>query len=1055
VTRFCRFTLIAVILIVTTSMAFRAGRAQSTDASLFSGLQWRLVGPFRGGRSLAVAGVASQPDVFYFGAVGGGIWKSTDAGNVWKPVFDGQPLASVGALAVAPSDPRVIYAGMGEADMRSDISYGNGIFKSTDGGKHWTFCGLRDSEQIGRILIDPRDSNRVFVAALGHAYGPNAERGVFRSVDGGQTWRKILYKDENTGAIDIAFGSADGKTLFAALWQTRRPPWNVYPPSNGPGSGLYRSSDGGDTWQPVTGHGFPSDGLGRIGISVSPANPQRVYAIVDAKLGGLYRSGDGGATWARASNDRRIWQRGWYFGGVTADPHNADVVYVANTSLYRSRDGGKTFEAIKGAPGGDDYHNLWISPQNSNRMILGSDQGVIVSLSAGATWSSWYNQPTGQFYHVITDHRFPYWIYGAQQDSGSMAVASRSVYSTLSGSEWLPIGTGGEAGYVAPDPLRPGLLFGVGFGSTVSRYNMATGEVRTLPPSLAHPGAYRSDWTQPLVFSPHNPHELYFAAQKLFRTLDVGATWKMISGDLTRPASGPTPNLDPATAEDHGPAPPRGVIYTIAPSPLRDGLVWVGTDDGLIQLTRDDGNTWRNVTPAEIGPWSKVTLIEASHFDAATAFAAVDRHRLDDFSPLIYRTRDGGKTWRQISQGIPDGSYVNAVREDPERRGLLFAATETGVFVSFNEGNQWQPLQLNLPRAPVRDLTINGNDLIAATHGRAFWVLDNITPLRQIDASVASQTAWLFKPAEAVRIHAGSFMGTPLPPETPQAPNPVAGAAIDYWLKAAPGPVTLAVYDASGKLVRQFSSADHPSGIDPRTIDIPAYWLPKPKALDATPGMHRFVWDMRYPAAGPPNRRYALFGFGGGPLAPPGDYVVKLSVGGATLTQPLKLQADPRSRASPADLQRQFQMAEQIGADVAKASAASRAALQLQRQLSKLQPQIAANGALKSASRKLTARLQALTGSNPAANPDFAGVGLPTADNSSFRYIALQLSRLASAVESGDAAPTPDAVTALTLDESLLNGALSRWKQILSVDLPGFNAALQQAKLPPVAVPTP
>jgi photosystem II stability/assembly factor-like uncharacterized protein len=728
--------------------------AQQMDASLFNGMHWRSIGPFRSGRAVAVTGVPGHSDVFYFGSVDGGVWKTTDAGLVWKPIFDAEKMGSIGAITVAPSDTNVIYVGSGEPDMRSDITYGNGMYKSTDGGETWTHIGLEDSRQIGSIIVDPHDANRVFVAALGHAYGPNAERGVFRSTDGGATWKKVLFKDENTGAIDLAFDPQNSNTIYAALWQTRRPPWNVYPPSNGPGGGLYKSTDGGDNWTQLT-SGLPMEGLGRIGVAVAPTDSNRVYALVDAKNGGVYRSDDARQTWRLDDNEGRIWGRGWYFGGITADPKNEDVVYVMNTSTYRSTDGGASFTAIKGAPGGDDYHTLWIEPDDPNRMILGVDQGVIISVDGAKTWSSWYNQPIGQFYHVETDNRFPYWVYGAQQDSGAAGTTSRSRHRGITARDWLPLEVGGENGYIAADPLHPGILF----GGMVTRENVLTGAVQQVSPELAHPGDYRHTWTQPLVFSPADPRALYFGTQVLFKTTDGGQSWQIISPDLSRENPGTPPNLDPTTAKDIDGNGKHGLIYAISPSPLNKDLIWIGTDDGNIQVTSDGGQNWQNVTPPELTAWSKVTFVEASHYDANEAFAAVDRHRLDDIKPYIYVTRDSGKSWQQITSGIPDGSYVNVIREDPVRNGLLYAGTETGLYLSFDDGGQWQPLELNMPTVSIRDIKVHDADLVVATHGRAFWILDDVTPLQQASAEVAGSAAYLYKPETAYRVRPGSDEG--------------------------------------------------------------------------------------------------------------------------------------------------------------------------------------------------------------------------------------------------------------------------------------------------------
>ncbi len=1018
-----------------------------------AGMRWRLIGPFRGGRALAVTGVPGQPDVFYFGAVDGGVWKSVDAGGVWKPVFDGEPYASIGAIAVAPSDPRVIYVGTGEADMRSDISPGNGMYKSTDAGRTWQFCGLSDSQQIGSIVVDPHNPDIVFVAALGHAYGPNAQRGVFRSTDGGKTWQRVLYKNENTGAIDLSMDPQDPQVIYAALWQTRRPPWNVYPPSNGPGSGLYKSTDGGNTWAQLEGHGLPSEGLGRIGVSVSPADPQRVYLIVDCKEGGLYRSDDAGKTWKLMDNEGRIWTRGWYFGGITADPKDPNTVYVADTSLYRSRDGGKSFVAIKGAPGGDDYHTLWISPNDPRSMILGSDQGVIISVDDAKTWSSWYNQPTGQFYHVATDHRFPFWVYGAQQDSGSMALPERSLYGTLSSLDWYPISVGGEAGYIAPDPLHAGVLYGVSFGSSVSRYDMANGLNRSVSPPLAHPGNYRQTWTLPLVFSPKNPHALYFGSQVLFETLDGGSHWTVISPDLTRPHPGIPPNLDPSTMRDTNGTPPRGVIYTIAPSPLKAGTVWIGTDDGVIQVTHDDGKSWSDVTPPQLTAWSKVSLIEASPFNVNAAYAAVDRHRLDDFRPYIYATHDGGKTWELISHGIPDGSFVGAVREDPKRQGLLYAGTETGVFVSFNDGGDWQPLQLNLPHASIRDLAIRDNDLVVATHGRALWALDDLTPLRQISARTERSPAWLFKPETAYRIQSGHDEGTPLPPETPQAQNPPKGAIFDYILRSnAAGPVTLTIVDPSGKMAREFSSAQVFRPVNPRLLDIPMYWIKPPERLSATAGMHRFTWDLHYAGAGRANPAFAMFGGGEGPWAVPGTYKVELEVDGRTYSQPLTIAMDPNVDTTRDALEAQFEAAEQTLGLIGEVRRIMREGAQLTRAIHTLEPKVEGHGNAEHALSNLFGNVQAVLGiTHPMTNPDYSGLGGAPPPLFSIRRLSGSLSMLENAIESGASAPSEDAATALAADRREAALLESKWQATVLANLPKVNALLRSDGLHPLA----
>jgi photosystem II stability/assembly factor-like uncharacterized protein len=886
-----------VIVLIAVYGVFDVFAQQPLPQSLYSGLRWRLIGPFRGGRVNAVSGVPGQPNTFYYGSVCGGLWKSTNAGRTWAPLFDGQPVASIGAIGVAPSNPNVLYVGTGEADMRDSISFGNGMYKSTDAGHTWKHIGLENTRQIARVLVDPRNPGIVFVAALGHAYGPSPDRGVYRSRDGGATWQKVLSRGDAAGAVDIAFDPRNLKVIYATMWATRRPPWYIYSPSIGPGGGLFKSTDGGTTWKQLLA-GLPSGNFGRSGIAVAPANSRRVYAIIDAKDGGLYRSDDTGATWRRTSSDNRIWGRGWYFGKIAVDPKDPDIVYVSNTALYRSADGGKSWVPIKGAPGGDDYHQLWIAPDDPQRMIVASDQGAIVTVDGALAWSSWYNQSTAQLYHVAADYRFPYWLTGAQQDSGPVGVPVRSPHAVISMHDWTGVGAGGESGYTAPDPLHPEILY----GGTVSRWNNFTGASQSVSPERgAQGGPFRHDWTQPLVFSPADRQALYFANQYLYKTTNGGESWTKISPDLTREDPGVPPNLDAAAAAD---APPggstrRGVVYTIAPSPVRAPLVWIGTDDGLIQVTPDDGQTWQNVTPPALTSWSKVTMIDASHSDPDEAYAAVERHQLEDYEPYIYRTRDGGKTWQKITNGLPAGVYVQTVKEDTARRGLLFAGTELGVYVSFDDGDIWQSLQLNLPPTSMRDFAIHGDDLTVATHGRGLWVLDDITVLRQIDSTAADAGAILFKPADAVNMPPGSEYGTTLPKDEPFAENPPNGALIDYFLKsAAAGPVTLEILDQAGQTLRRYSSDDRTPPRNPDTLTVQAVWMPVPEPLSAGAGMHRWVWDLRGPAPAGGEERGpggGGFGRGRGVAVQPGTYTVRLTVDGKTYTQPLTVKPDPRT----------------------------------------------------------------------------------------------------------------------------------------------------------------
>jgi photosystem II stability/assembly factor-like uncharacterized protein len=897
-----RRKLISVIGIVCSLLTLATVVLSQHDPNLYSGLRWRMIGPFRGGRVNAVSGVVGQPDTFYFGSVGGGLWKSNNAGRTWTPVFDSSSAASIGAIGVSASNPSIIYVGTGEADMRDSIAFGDGVYKSADAGKTWKHLGLENTRQIGRIIVDPKNPNVVFVAALGHAYGSNPDRGVYRSRDGGATWQKVLYKNDDVGAIDLAFDPANSQIVYATLWNVRRPPWFIYAPANGPGAGIFKSMDGGTTWKEIS-EGIPIEGRGRIGIAVAPANHNRVYAIVDAQKGevpegGLFVSNDAGTTWTRTSSDKRVWDRGWYFEKVAVDPKNSDIVYVSNTSVYRSIDAGKTWTAIKGAPGGDDYHQLWINPDDPKRMILGSDQGGIVTVDGALTWSSWYNQPTAQVYHVAPDYRFPYWVTGAQQDSGAVGTPSRSRHSEISNRDWEGLCSGGESGYTAPDPLHPEILF----GGTVSRCNVLTGETKNVSPERGGTqGQFRHDWTQPLVFSQADPHALYYGNQFLYKTTNGGESWTQISQDLTREDPGAPPNLNEAAAADAPTDKRRGVVYTIAPSPLRASMIWIGTDDGLIQLTNDDGKTWQNVTPPALTSWSKVVMIEASHFDVREAYAAVERHQLEDYEPHIYRTRDAGKTWTEITKGLPGGSYLQTVKEDPVRRGLLFSGTERSVFVSFDDGDHWQTLQLNLPPASMRDLAVHKDDLIVATHGRGFWVLDDITALRQIDNDVAKASAHLFEPAVAINMTPGSDNGTPMPRDEPLAENPANGATIDYYLKSnVSGLVTLEILDPAGEIIRRYASDDKFPAVNPDTLSIPLSWVRAQEPLSATAGMHRWIWDLR-PTQ--PQRPAGGGGGGGGgfggrgvPAVLPGTYTVRLSVGGKSYTQPLIVKMDPRAR---------------------------------------------------------------------------------------------------------------------------------------------------------------
>jgi photosystem II stability/assembly factor-like uncharacterized protein len=985
------------------SAALHAQGVRSVDPALYGALRWRNIGPFRGGRAVAASGVAGDPRTFYFGAVGGGVWKTTNAGRTWSPIMDSQPVASIGALAVAPSDPSTVYVGSGEADMRSNIIHGNGMYRSTDAGATWARIGLEDSRQIGRILVDPHDAKTLLVAVLGHAYGPNDMRGVYRSTDGGATWTRTLFRDRDTGAIDLAADPAM-RVVYASLWQTRRPPWSVYPPSNGPGSGLYKSADGGVTWNPVRGNGFPSHDLGKIGLAVAQSDPNRVYAIADAQDGGLYRSDDAGATWKLAGKqDARLWQRGWYFCHVAVDPKDPDLIYVSDTAMYRSTDGGKTFIAFKGSPDGDDFHQLWIDPTEPSRMALASDQGTTVSIDGAKSWSEWFNQPTGQFYHVVTDGAFPYRLYGAQQDSGAAMIVSRSSHRGIQERDWRPITAGGESASIATDPRDPDVVWG---SNPLVREDLRLAHTRVLGPATGRPGEWRAEWTQPIAFGADRA--LYTSNQVVFRTRDDGAHWQAISPDLTRKHAGVPASLDPKTAKDADGPEPRGVVYSLAPSPLRANVIWAGTDDGLVQLTRDGGRTWRNVTPPGVTPWSHVDTIDTSHHDASSAYVAVDRHRLDDDRPYIYVTHDAGRTWRAATAGIPNGSHVNAVREDPVRGGLLYAGTETGVFVSFDDGASWQSLRANMPVTSVRDISVHGADLAIATHGRAFWIMDGVAPLRELAANSAAG-ARLFAPQPAFRTRPGNDEAESLPPETPLGENPPNGAPIDYVVPAgARGPVTIELRDASTNVVRTWSSADRPKPVDPATVDYPAYWLTTPARPAAQPGMQRFTWNFH--AAGgsvEPSRRGRT-----GPFAPPGRYTVRVSIAGRAFTQPLVVRRDPRVHATDADLIAQYRLARDVDALAGRVDAAVRAAT-----------------AARTKPGANVARIDALAGVEVRDNPrTTAGARQPSYPE--LRWYADALDTLAAEIESADTAPTANERAVWSRLQPGAEAALRAWSRM-------------------------
>jgi len=899
--------------------------AALAEEGLFHELQWRNIGPHRASRTKALDGVPSQPHTFYIGVVNGGVWKTTDAGRTWAPIFDSAPTGAIGALAVAPSNPNVIYVGTGEAQQRPDLATGDGMYKSTDAGKTWTHLGLRDTQQIAQVVVDPRNPDRVFVAALGHPYGPNTERGIFRSVNGGTTFERVLYRDQDTGGVDLALDPSNPDIVYASLWQARQGPWENGAFS-GPGSGLHKSTDGGTTWRQLTTGlpTWPADRLGRIGITVAPSRPSRLFAIVDARTPGVFRSDDAGETWTRVNSDPRVLARPADASDVRVHPTDPDIVIVPTVVTWKSTDGGRTFTAIRGAPGGDDYQKAWFNPANPDILALTSDQGAIISLNGGQSWSSWYNQPTAAFYHVTTDNAFPYRVCSGQQESGSACVQSRGDHGQITFREWSPVGVE-EYGYVAPDPLDPDIVY----GGKVSRWDRRTGQVQQVGPQFGRDPNYRVVRTMPLLFSPVNPRKLYFSSNVLWQTVNGGQSWDQISPDLTRQTWEIPKNVGIYATEPDAQPTQRGVIYAIAPSYSDERTIWVGTDDGLIHVTRDGGKSWADVTPPGLTPWAKVSIMDASHFDPNTAYAAINTLRLDDLRPHIYRTRDGGQTWAHITAGLPDGGIINVVREDPKQRGLLFAGSEQAVYVSFDDGEHWQSLRSNMPATSIRDLVIKDDDLVVGTHGRSFYILDDITPLRQASALAAGPAVHLFAPQEAWRFRWNKNTDTPLPPDEPAGQNPPDGAVLHYYLKsAAQGPVTLEILDGQGDIVRRYSSAD-PVEPPVEGRNTPDYWLRPHQPLAASAGLHRFVWDVHHERPALSSFSYPISAtLANTPRAPlgswavPGQYTVRLTVNRQVLTQPLVVKMDPRVKATAADLKLQYDVSRAIDAALRRSAAA-------------------------------------------------------------------------------------------------------------------------------------
>jgi photosystem II stability/assembly factor-like uncharacterized protein len=1037
---------------------------------LFKGMKYRSIGPFRGGRSLTAAGIPGDPTTYYFGATGGGVWKSTDGANTWSPVFDKDGAPGIGSIAVAVSDPNIVYVGTGEACIRGNITQGDGVWKSVDAGKSWKSVGLKDSRAIGKVIVNPRNPDIVFVAALGHPFGPNPERGVFRTTDGGKTWDKVLYKNENTGAIDVAFDPQNPNILFASLWEARRTPWSLS--SGGPGSGVYRSSDGGATWKklPEQEHGLPKGPYGRVGIAVA-ANSERVYALIEAKEGGLYRSDDGGDTWDLVNGSHGLFQRAWYYMHVIADPQDPNTVYVADVEFFKSTDGGRNFNKVK-VPHGDN-HGLWIDPKNTRRMIASNDGGVTVSLDGGNSWTREDNQPTAQFYHVITDTRTPYYVYGSQQDNSTVAIASRSDDGEIGRDNWYEVG-GGEAGYIAPDPRDPNIVYAGDYQGNITRFDRRTNQVKSVAvwPELsdargAAPLDHRFQWTAPIVASPHDPNTLYYGGERVFKTTDGGTHWEAISGDLTRnDKSKQQPSGGAITVDDTG-TEYYDTVFSIAPSPVAQGLIWAGTDDGLIQITRDEGKNWTNVTPKDLPAWSRVSLIEASPHDAGAAYVAVDRHQNDDLAPHLYKTADYGATWTRITTGIPEGVFVRAVREDPKKKGLLYAGTERGVMVSFDDGTHWRSLQINLPVTPVHDLVIKNDDLVLATHGRSFWILDDVSPLRQFADSVADEDTHLYQPATAYRLHTAdaparlSFTGR----------NPPNGAVIYFYLKQPPKPeakkdeakkeelkkeeprkeeVKIEILDASGAVIRKYSSTkaeplDEPLDPDDKKPE---------KQIKPEEGLNRFVWDLHYD---PANRvpGYFLWEYNDGakgPLALPGSYQVRLTAKGKTATAPFELKIDPRVTTSQSDLEKQFKLEMDVREQLNRVYEAVNQIQDVREQLDGLKKRLVSGDSTKAVfdgASALEAKLTAVR--DPLINFKI------TASEDSLAYapgIDAKLAFLSMAVAGfADSAPTESQYQEFDKLKKQTDELLASWDQVRNADITSFQKLAAEQNIHSIYVP--
>ncbi len=1034
---------------------------------LLKPLQYRSIGPYRGGRSAAVAGVPSQPFVFYYGATGGGVWKTSDGGINWESVSDNSIFGtgSVGAIAVADSDPNTIYVGMGESPIRGNVSHGDGVYKSNDAGKTWKRVGLEDTRQIPRIRVHPKNPDLVYVAALGHVWGPNEQRGVFRSKDGGKTWEKILNRGNKAGAIDLILDPTNPNIIYAGFWEVYRKPWTLE--SGGPGSGIFKSTDGGDTWNELTRNpGLPKGTVGKVGITVSPANPERVWAIVEAEDGGVFRSDNGGNTWTKVNEERRLRQRAWYYTRIYADPKNADSVYVLNVGFFRSNDGGRTYTPIS-VPHGDN-HDLWIAPDDPNRMVQSNDGGANVSYNGGRSWTE-QDQPTAQFYRVALDNDFPYNVYGAQQDNSTVRIASRTTEGSIGTSDWYDVG-GGESGWIAPSPKDSNIVFAGSYGGLTTRYDKRTGQQRDINPYPNNPmgsGAdvlkYRFQWNFPLLFSPHDPNKLYSAANVLFVSMDEGSSWQIISPDLTRNdkskqgASGGPITKDNTSVEYYA------TIFALMESPVQAGTIWTGSDDGLVHVSRDGGKNWSNVTPqSNIMPeWIQINSIEASPHDPGTAYVAGTMYKWDDNKPYLYRTADYGKTWKKITNGIPDTAFTRVIREDPNKRGLLYAGTETGMYVSFDNGERWQSLQLNLPVVPITDLAIQKREkeLVVATQGRSFWILDDLPVLHQMmeagGLSAASETR-LYKPKESYRMPGGG--GFPLGPTATVGRNPANGVVVYYSLKAKPtSDVDLEFLDAAGKSIRKFTArvarpgqAAAPAGPPPAGEGGGFGGGGAAPPVPVEVGLNRFVWDTRYPDAVRFPGMILWAGETRGPKLVPGSYQVKLTVDGKSYTQPFEIKADPRVTTTAADYAKQLELNLKIRDKLTETHNAIIQIRDVRRQVEDLLKRVAGqpnfkvvNDAGTALNKNLTAIEETLYQTKNQSNQD--PLNYPIRLNN-------KLAALGGVVASAEAAPNAQSYAVYDELVTQIDAQLQKLAQLMRTDVPAFNQLVKDQNIPAVVV---